>query len=67
MLKSLFLRQVYKLKDNPFPTSVVSWGSRNVKENGSIYNPNVRQRKVEEFLNRIFYNGMRNNLKFGFV
>lgn len=67
MLKSLYLRQEYQLKENPFPTSIVSWGSKNAKENGSIYNRDVRPNKTEEFINRILYNGLMGDLKFGFL
>ena len=67
MLKSLFIKNEYKLSENPFPTSIVSWGSKNAKENGSIYNRDVRSTKTEEFINRILYNGLTGNLKFGFL
>lgn len=67
MLKSLFLRQVYKLSENPFPTSIVSWGSKNAKENGTIYSREVRPKKTEEFINRLIYSGLTGDLKFGFL
>lgn len=67
MLKSLFIRQQYKLSENPFPTSIVSWGSKNAKENGSIYNRAVRPGKTDEFINRLVYNGLMGDLKFGFL
>jgi len=67
MLKSLFIKDVYKLSENPFPTSIVSWGSKNAKENGSIYNRDVRKTRTEEFINRILNNGLIGDLKFGFL
>lgn len=67
MLKSLYIRQMYKLSENPFPSSIVSWGSKNIKENGSIYNREVRTTKTEEFISRIIYNGLMKDIKFGFL
>jgi hypothetical protein len=67
MLKSLFIKNEYKLSENPFPTSIVSWGSKNVKENGSIYNRDVRKTKTKEFIDRLVYNSLVGGLKFGFL
>lgn len=68
MLKSLFYREKYRLKENPFSSdAIVKYGSQNIKDNGSIYNPNVRPKTMEEIKNRFIDAGLRGETKFGFL
>ncbi len=68
MLKSLYFREEYRLKENPFPSdAIVRYGSQNIKDNGSIYNPSVRPRAMEEIKNRFIDPGFRGEAKFGFI
>ena len=68
MLKSLFFREEYSLKGNPFSSdAIVRYGSQNIKDNGSIYNPDVRPGTMEEIKNRFIDSGFRGEMKFGFI
>jgi len=68
MLKSLFYREEYRLRENPFSSdAIVKYGSQNIKDNGSIYNPNVRPKTMEEIKNRFIDAGFRGETKFGFL
>ena len=68
MLKSLYFREEYRLKENPFPSdAIVRYGSQNIKDNGSIYNPDVSPRTMEEIKNRFIDSGFRGEMKFGFI
>ena len=68
MLKSLFYREEYRLRENPFSSdAIVKYGSQDIKDNGSIYNPNVRPKTMEEIKNRFIDAGLRGETKFGFL